>query len=383
MKMMILLQLLMLAGFPGGQQEKLDKGPVTARLQAAAPVFPDRLSAVFYGSNDQLAGRVDSLYELMTLQERASQMIMVATTTRGGEFATARKSMQAGQAGSMILLNGTKSNLKTQARAFNLESRTVLPPLYACDCEPSLLARKWDGSPVLTAAGEQETDDLIRFTTREIGAEMQELGVFLNFAPVVDNGSNRAIIGKRAFGKTGPEIYPRASLFIKTLQDMGIAATVKHFPGHGSVTGDSHKSAVYIDGPLTELATFRNTIKTAHPVAVMVGHITIRKNDTWGTRGLPSSISRNIVTDLLRKDIGFNGVIATDAMNMKAVSQYKDADWKAVQAGADLIVMPMNPALLHQKIVAGLQSRSELSGQLEASIKRIIRLKLSTGEIAA
>jgi len=364
-------------GFRPIEREKSKVKPVKeVKLQT---VYPDLLSKAFYSRDEALDRKVDSLYALMTDEERAAQMIMVASTASAGDFRNVRDDISGRAAGSVLLLKGSREGFRQQVMALNASAgKAVLPPFYACDCEPSLLYRKWDGAPVLTPAGEQETDELIVSTTKEIAAEMQRMGAVLNFAPVVDNGTNKAIIGSRAFGNTEAEIFPKASLFIRTMQNEGIATTVKHFPGHGSVKGDSHKNAVYIDGPLTELEAFRKTIRHAHPLVVMVGHITIRRNETYNTNGVPSSISRKIVTDLLRKELGFNGVIATDAMNMKAVSQFADADWKAVLAGADLVVMPSNAAALNRKIVAALRQEGALQDQLEASVKRIMKMKLVT-----
>lgn len=377
MKLLGITLMLLLPVFAGqnginGQARSADD------ISSTNKAYTNELSKAFYSSN-AINEMVDSIYQLMSLEERAAQMIMVASSASNAEFQQVKNNVAGRIAGSVLLLKGSKQGFQQQVRTLSGKfGEAILSPFFACDCEPSLLHRKWEGAPMLTPAGEQETDELVVNTTKDIAAEMQEMGATLNFAPVADNGSNRAIIGNRAFGTTGNEIYPKASLFVNTLQSEGIAATIKHFPGHGSVKGDSHKAAVYIDGPLTELETFRKIIKTQDPLVVMVGHITIRKNELYQTSGFPSSISRNIVTGLLREKLGFNGIIATDAMNMKAVAQFKDADWKAVQAGADLVVMPLNATKLNARIVAALQSDTPIKDQVEQSIKRIIKLKLVT-----
>lgn len=333
----------------------------------------------FYEPDKLTALSVETIYQQMSIGQRAAQMIMVATTSSGGDYRKARELVEDEIAGSVLLLKGSKSGFIEQVATLNsYTAKKSLPPLYACDCEPSLLQRKWSGTPYVVPAGAQTDNTMVRKAAETIAYEMHEVGAGLNFAPVVDLAVNRSIINNRSFGNTGAVIAERAGVFIQTTQAAGIAATVKHFPGHGAVKGDSHKAAVFIDGPLTELETFRTTIAKNRPLVTMVGHITVRNNKQYGTNGLPSSISGKIITGLLRKELGFEGVIATDAMNMKAVARYKNADWLAVAAGADLIVMPSNPRRLHAQIVEALKQNNELSNQLEASIKRVIKLKIAT-----
>src|SRR5690606_8892381 len=129
------------------------------------------------------------------------------------------------------------------------------------------------------------------------------------FAPVVDNATNQSVISTRSFGNNPASITSLSRVFVTASQSDGVGATLKHFPGHGAVKGDSHKQSVYIDGDLTELPTFKNIIQSSEPpVAVMVGHIVVRNNDKYDTGGLPATLSPVIVTKLLREELGFNGI---------------------------------------------------------------------------
>src|SRR5690606_29138018 len=150
------------------------------------------------------------------------------------------------------------------------------------------------------------------------------------------------------------------------------------FPGHGAVVGDTHKQSVMIDGKLTELPTFQSIIQKEQPIMVMVGHISVKNNpDGFNTEGgRPATTSRKLVTDLLRNQIGYQGIITTDAMNMQASKNFQDADWEAAKAGVDLILMPLNAANLNVRIADEIEKGTELGKQFESSVKRIIKLKL-------
>jgi beta-N-acetylhexosaminidase len=112
------------------------------------------------------------------------------------------------------------------------------------------------------------------------------------------------------------------------------------------------------------------------PVAVMVGHIVVRNNKKYGTEELPATLSPAIIKGLLRQDLGYKGIITTDALNMEAAAKIPDADFKAVEAGVDLILMPKNARLLNYRIVTALNQNDALSKQIQQSVKRIIRYKL-------
>jgi beta-N-acetylhexosaminidase len=327
---------------------------------------------------------VDSVYQSMSPKERAAQMIMTASSTSeklGYPFETAKKMLVNDIAANVVFLKGTSTEFKQEVKELNQlkVSKKELKPLFACDCEPTLMPGKWTDITGIKPASEQKDATSVAENTEKINAVIKRTGVQLNFAPVVDIALNKSVINKRSFGSDSKTIIELSKQFVETSQDAGIEATLKHFPGHGAVKGDSHKQSVFIDGPLTELATFKTIIQSEEaPVAVMVGHIVVKNNPKYNTNGLPSTLSKVIVTDLLRNELKFKGIITTDALNMEAAAKVPDADWKSVQAGVDLVLMPKDAARLNKKIVTALSANDAMSKQLETSVKRIIRYKLLT-----
>ena len=202
------------------------------------------------------------------------------------------------------------------------------------------------------------------------------MGFQQNYAPVVDLSPNNEAIKDRSFGSNADTVVEKAIGFIKGTQDNQVIATAKHFPGHGYVKGDTHKQSVYIDGELRELDVYKPIIK-AGVLSIMVAHVTVKNNEKYGTDGLPSTCSRVIVTDLLRNELGFDGIIVTDAMNMMAaVNSGESGPLKAALAGCDMILMPPSEKQLIGELLTAQATDVEVQQQFEASVKRILRLKL-------
>lgn len=179
-----------------------------------------------------------------------------------------------------------------------------------------------------------------------IGGDFEELGLNLDFAPVMDVDTNpdNPIIGNRAFSNDEKVVAEFGVEFIKGLQSKGILATAKHFPGHGDTSGDSHKELVKVLHSIdriekVELYPFKKAIENNVDM-IMVGHIVVPALDDDKT---PATLSKSIITDLLKENMGFKGVVITDAFNMGAISKnynIKDAVEKSINAGADIILMP-------------------------------------------
>lgn len=359
-------------------ESNTSRGP---RVYSSQPISK---SDLFFNPNDSINKIVDSIYRSLTDQQKAAQMIMGASSTSpklGYPYSKVLTQVKDGYVGNVVFLKGSMSEFTKQVNEMNGLSNPI-KPLYACDCEPSLMNGKWQGSQTVKKANQQKTVDDVTSNTKIIIDDMKSVGVQLNFAPVADNSSNQEVISSRAFGSESKSIISLSNEFIKLSQNENIATSLKHFPGHGNVKGDSHKKLVFIDGELKELETFRSIIQSENPpYTVMVGHIAIKNNKQWNTNGLPSTISRNIITDLLRIELKYRGIITTDAMNMLGVANIPNADWKAIEAGVDLVLMPSNPKSLNQKIIEALHKGDELSKQIETSIKRILRLKLILGII--
>ncbi len=362
------------------KKEKYVYNPANGGAPSGLPPA-EYMSLHYYNfSSKKWNEKVDALYNQMTASQKAAQMIMVASSEAlGFPYATSVKtSVSKEQAANVLFLKGSKKEFIKQNKELNAFEIAGLKPLYACDCEPTLLHNKFSGEKKMLATASLKTKEAVYSSVDSINALMDEMGILINFAPIVDIAANKAIINKRAFSNEPSVIQDLSSAFIYRTQSDNKAATVKHFPGHGAVTGDTHKQSVAINGVMIELNTFKNVIKKSNPLFVMVGHIAVKNNkDGFNTEGgRPATTSKKIITDLLRNQIGFNGIIVTDAMNMQASKNFPDADWEAAKAGADLVLMPLDAAKLNKKIATEIEKGGELGKQFEASVKRIIRLKI-------
>ena len=341
----------------------------------------------FYHSSAILDSIVQARYDELTIKERAAQLIMDATSeaeTAGLPFARVEKLYTDSVIGGVLFLKGKKEVFEQQIKKLdstlyrNQRNRLV----YSCDCEPTLFHKKLIGAiPVKAASALKEVDE-VQHAAEEIAAAIKSMGIQINFAPVTDVASNKTVINHRSFGNDPAGIVQKSVAFVQSTQMQQIASCVKHFPGHGAVAGDTHKGQVVIDGKLTELETFRSVISRSGPVMVMVGHMTVKNHPLYSTRGLPCSVSSIIIRKLLKNEMGYQGIVVTDAMRMSALNGVPETDWKAIEAGADLVLMPRNARLLNKRIVQAFTNNIEMSNQLETSVKKMLRLKICLGKIS-
>lgn len=339
--------------------------------------------ADFFSSSSRLDGMVEARFAAMSVNERAAQLIMHATSEQssaGLPFQKAKDLYAKGLIGGLLFLKGDVTVFQKQIRSLDSLSHKqhLLPPAYACDCEPTLYHKKFLGVDSVPSAPNLKDSGQVTRAAAAIAFRIKAMGITVNFAPVADAAVNKEVINKRSFGTVPADIVAKSTAFVKATQDLNVASAVKHFPGHGAVKGDTHKGRVTIQGELTELATFQKVIAASQPVMVMVGHMAVSNNKDYSTGGLPCTLSEAVITRLLKQRLNYKGIVITDAMRMQAVKAVPDADWKAARAGADVVLMPANPALLHQKIAAALQG-SEMKERLEASVKKMIRLKFCLG----
>jgi beta-N-acetylhexosaminidase len=330
----------------------------------------------FYKSDQQLADYVDSIYHNLSASEKAAQMIMPATGKWGEPDSVIAGYIREKKIGSILLLNGTVGQFKDQIALFD-KVNSSLPLIYSADGEPSLINRKIEGTPEVPKTSEITEVEECRKVAGTIAGALNDIGINYNFAPVCDLSTENAAIGNRSFGSNPDTAVMLASEYIKVMQQNGIVATAKHFPGHGLVNGDSHHNAVFIKGEFKELGVYPPLIDRG-VVSIMVGHISVEDNE-YDTDQLPSTLSKRIVSDLLKDSLDFQGITITDAMNMGAVKSIDNASWQAVLAGNDIILMPLNVDGLHGKIVKGLSGNTLLAGQLSESIKKVVRLKVCLG----
>lgn len=213
-----------------------------------------------------------------------------------------------------------------------------------------------------------------------IGTYMNRIGFNLDFAPVADiTKSGNAALGSRSFGEDPELTADMVSNVVKGLEGNGISACLKHFPGIGSANEDTHDGRVEITKTLEEMRDsdfipFKAGIDAGVNL-VMVSHVTASDLDI---DGLPSSLSRTVVTDVLREELGYDGIVITDALNMSAISEYytsQEAAVRAIRAGADMLLMPEDFEAAYKGVLTAVQDGTILEERIDESLRRIYRIK--------
>lgn len=285
------------------------------------------------------------------------------------------------------LIVSVGSPFDVAAKLNRLQQRSQLPLLVGSDLEGGTAIRLNGGTPfppnMGVAATGSDTDayELGRITALEGRA----VGLHLAFAPVADvnNNPSNPIINVRSFGEDPETVGRLVAAEIKGLQDHGMLATAKHFPGHGDTGTDSHISLPVINSNWARLASlelvpFRSAI-AAGVAAVMSAHIAVPGMDAGQLR--PGTVAPNILTGILRDSLGFKGLVVTDALNMGGVANVygAEASVRAFLAGADLLLQPADPKTAINAMAAAV-ARKEISQQrLERSVRKVLELKRRLG----
>lgn len=265
------------------------------------------------------------------------------------------------------------------------QSWGVLPLLVGQDCEWGLDMRLEGviNFPKHMTLGAIQDDDVIYRVGKMIGQQCRMIGVHVNFAPVVDvNYPHNPIIGVRSFGENKELVAHKSLVFSQGLQDGGVFACAKHFPGHGKTNVDSHLDLPVLELPVQEMTDELYPFKVlidGGVDAVMMAHISVPLLDS---SYIPSSLSRPMVTDVLRTQLGFDGLVFTDAMVMKALSSFfkpAQASVQAVIAGNDVLLYPMDIEGSMQAIADAVKSGLISEKELDQHVLRILRAKERLG----
>ena len=333
----------------------------------------------YLSNNESLDKEVARIFASMDDTAIVAQLIMPAVGRLGETRDSIDKFIRLRLIGGVLMLNGTKDEFTSWIESFEKSNKLIgnLPFLYSADAEPSLVNRKILGSTVVKKANELTTIEEVIDVATIISKDLNDIGINYNFSPVVDMSPNKTV-GYRSFGAIPENIIPWSNAFIATTQEKNIIATAKHFPGHGLVTGDTHKSLQTIDGEMKEVKNYPALIEKG-VLSIMVAHIGVQNNAKFDTQGLPSTCSEKIVTALLRDSLGFKGLIITDAMNMGGVVSVPQAASKAVRAGCDIVLMPVNVKKTHSELLNLYKTDPSFRKQVDASARRVIRMKLAAG----
>ena len=346
---------------------------------------------------------IDSTLAAMPLRDKVAQMIMVwvlgdYTSTTDSAFAWAAARVRDDKVGGVVMSLG--SPIEVAAKVNALQQRAALPLLIASDVEPGLgrleggtftpgLLRGGDATvlPNNMAIGATGRTDLAREAGRITGRESRAIGIHLAFAPTVDVNNNPAnpVINVRSFGEDPAQVAAMSAAFVAGVQEAGVAATVKHFPGHGDTDTDSHLALPIVTASRArldsmELAPFRATID-AGVAAVMSAHIALPAVAGDST---PATLVPAIFQELLRDTLGFRGLAVTDAMDMRGVGAgYPNevSSVRAVQAGADILLMPADVGGAIRAVLAAVERGALTTARIDASVRRILELKVRTGAL--
>ena len=331
---------------------------------------------------------VDSVFRKMTPEERIGQLIFVAAYSDRGpkEEVKITDLIKKYHIGGLIFFKGTP---KKQVLLTNFyQSQSKVPLFIAMDAEWGLHMRLKHTIhyPYQMALGAIKNDSLIYAMGLEIGRELRRIGVQMNLAPVVDinNNPKNPVIGFRSFGMSKRNVADKGIAYMKGLQDAGVIATAKHFPGHGDTGKDSHKTLPVVPFSVKRLDTlelypFRKMID-AGVGAVMTAHLYVPALDP--TPHLASSLSKPIVTGVLKKQLGFKGLVITDALNMKGVTKYFPpgvVEVKALQAGNNILEFTENVPLTIRSIKKALAEGRLTWWQINQSCKKILAAKYWAG----
>lgn len=337
----------------------------------------------FYNYDSFVEDKVEEVFNSLNDTTRVAQMIVTSAGELGKPDKVVLKLARENKIGGVVFLKGRKDNHKRMIDNLNSISnaQNQLPLLYSIDAEPSLFSGRVQGTDRIMNTIDIKTIEESDSIARIINGHLLEMGFHQNFAPVVDISPQNEAIKNRSFGNNKEKVIELSNQFIQTTQEQGIIATAKHFPGHGLVKGDTHKKSVYIDGELQELDVYPPLIESG-VLSIMIAHITILNNEKYNTNGLPASCSRKIVTDLLKGELGFRGLIITDALNiMKAVTIIDNAPLLASKAGNDMLLMPIDETDTINSILKEMEKDPMYKEQVYESVKKIIRLKIALGLI--
>lgn len=352
--------------------------PKTSMAQQHTPVFALEPTPM-----------ADSLIETLSLREKIGQLFMVAAySNRDAQHVAEIEGLIKDYGiGGLIFMQG--GPVRQAALTNRYQELSEVPLLLSMDAEWGLGMRLDSvlDYPRQMALGASYDGDVVYQFGREQARQLKRLGVHVSFSPVVDVNSNpdNPVIGNRAFGEEREHVAQMGVAYMSGLQDGGVLANAKHFPGHGDTDSDSHKtlpsilhSRERLDS--IELYPFRRLFSKGAG-SVMVAHLNIPSLDSTGR---PSTLSRSIVTDLLRNELGFDGLVFTDALNMAGVANFVepgDAEYEALLAGNDVLLFAGDVPRAVRRIEEAVLDSTLSEAIINEHCLRILRAKEWTGAL--
>lgn len=331
---------------------------------------------------------VDSIYTNLSFEERVGQLFMVAAYSNKDmdHVRGIDKLINDYKIGGLIFFQGgpvRQANLTNR-----YQSKSKVPLFIGIDAEWGLSMRL-DSTyryPWNMTLGAVQDLSLIQKQGEQMAIQAKRMGIQFNFAPVLDINTNPAnpIIGNRSFGEDKDNVTNRASVLMKGIQSQGVFATGKHFPGHGDTATDSHHSLPYVSFSRQRLEDiefypYKRLFKEGL-ASIMVAHLNVPSLEPM--ENYPTSLSYNVVTNIVQNDLGFKGLIFTDALNMKGASSYLepgDIDLEAFLAGNDVLLFAENVPVAIEKFRQAYNDTVLTEARLELSVKKILAYKYRSG----
>lgn len=327
---------------------------------------------------------VDSVYSTMTERQRVAQLMFPKVAPNQGE--ASRKQIRrymSEDVGGLLFSAGT---LAQNIEMTNLaQSLARIPVIMTFDGEWGLAMRIPDVPkfPKNMTLGAISDLGLIYDYGKEVARECRLAGVHVDFAPDGDVNSNplNPVIGYRSFGDNPRRVAEMAAAFSRGMEQGGVQAVIKHFPGHGDTSTDSHKTLPTVGHTFqhldsVELVPFKKFIKEKSGSGVMVGHLNVPSLDASGA---PASLSNKIITGLLRDKLGFEGLVYTDALGMKGADSKDNNSVGALKAGADVLLCPANVSQDIDAVLAAVKDGSIPQSIIEERCKKILAYKYAFG----
>lgn len=332
---------------------------------------------------------VKSKMSEMTLDQKIGQLFIIRAFSKQDilEQKVIENYIKKYEVGGLCFFQGSPIE---QVRLVNLYQQVSVIPLFiGIDAEWGLgmrFPKEAISFPKQLMLGAIEDNNLIYEMGREIGRQCKLAGVNINFAPSLDINSNpnNPVIYDRSFGENPQKVTSKGYMYMRALEDEGVMACIKHFPGHGDTNADSHYELPTLNHNMdrleaVELYPFRR-IASQGVSALMVGHLHVPTLDNQLSK--PTTLSSKVIKKLLRDDIGFNGLIITDAMDMKGITKYYPsgiAEAEAFLAGNDILLLPENLPLAIEKMKSYIETGKITEARLNESVERILRAKYKIG----
>tara|TARA_A100001011_G_scaffold366904_1_gene419850 strand:- start:13077 stop:15977 length:2901 start_codon:yes stop_codon:yes gene_type:complete len=330
---------------------------------------------------------VDSLYNSFSLKEKVGQLFMpmVFTERDSSHYRLNLNLIKEYKIGGLVFSLGGPVIQSQWLNSFQKVSKT--PLLISMDAEWGVAMRLDSVKPFpwpMTLGAVKDTS-LLRKIGKRMGEQEKRLGIHYSFSPVLDINTNpkNPIIGNRSYGSSSSRVTRQALAIMEGHHQAGVLTSGKHFPGHGDTSQDSHKTLPTVEFSADrinkiELSPYRKLIKKGLS-SVMVAHLNI---PSISEEGLPTSLSKEVIQGILKKDLGFKGLIVTDALNMKGVTQYsknKNIDLIAFLAGHDILIISNNIPEGVQAITKAYKKGIISEKRLSHSVKKILKAKYKVG----